>query len=88
MLYLDALDVHVVGLLEPAGVGHHCLADHVAPLQFLQHCGVVVLETVLSQFLLDFYLLDGLSEEGELRAVEIPIAFVGDIPGLFLEQVA
>lgn len=48
LLYLDALDVHVVGLLEPAGIGHHCLADHVAPLQLLQHSRVVVLETVLS----------------------------------------
>lgn len=79
LLYLDALDIHVVGLLESARVGHHCLADHVAALQFFKHCGVVVLETVFSEFLLDLYLLDGLSEEGELGAIEILIAFVCDV---------
>lgn len=43
LLYLNAFDIHIVGLLQSAGVGHHCLANHVAALQFFKHCGVVVL---------------------------------------------
>ena len=49
---------------------------------------MVVLKAVLSELLLNLYLLDGLAEEGELGAVEIPIAFVGDIARLLLEEVA
>lgn len=79
LLDLNALNVHVVGLLETAGVSHHGFADHVASLQFLEHGSVIVLEAVFSEFLLHFYLLDRLAKEGQLCAVEIFVAFVGDI---------
>jgi hypothetical protein len=47
---------------------------------------VVILKTVLAEFVLQFYLLERFAQEGELRAVEILIGFVGDVAGLLAEE--
>lgn len=63
LLYLNTFYIHIVGFLETTRVSHHGFADNIASLQFLEHCSVIVLETVFSQFLLYFYLLDCLPQE-------------------------
>lgn len=88
LLYFWALQswFQVVGGFESFGVGEHGLPDHLTPFEFFLHCGVIVFQTVLSQFSLYFDLLHSFPEKAELCAIEIFICVVGDIERLFVKE--
>ena len=76
----------IVGDLQPFGIGHHCLPDHLTSLQLLLNSRMVIFKTILTQLPLHLYLMQSLPQKWQLGPIKIFLTRICDIIRLLIKQ--